>query len=224
MKKPGNPCQWCSPNVTTSTWTNRNGTSCDDGQKCTRSDKCQDGQCGGISFQCTSPCQYCDGTACSLHTGFGYVAGKCTCKIVGKEYSHQQLNPSNECQWCDLYHNASKASSLWTNKPAVLCNDSNACTKNDLCNNGRCIGEAFSCNSSYPQSSCIQRSECVGDGSCRDIVRKRGTICQSAVDKCDQPERCDGLLGTCPLQTIDNIKINSGQIALTLSNFSHVAF
>ena len=78
---------------------------------------------------------------------------------------------------------------MWTNRPAVSCNDGNACTKQDLCNNGRCVGKAYSCRSSYPQSICIQRSECVGDGTCRDVMRTTGTICRPAVDKCDQPER-----------------------------------
>jgi hypothetical protein len=73
--------------------------------------------------------------------------------------------------------------------PAVSCNDGNACTKQDLCQSGRCLGKAYSCQSSYPQVSCIQRSECVGDGTCRDIMRTKGTICRPAVDKCDQPER-----------------------------------
>ncbi|XP_028399276.1 neurogenic locus notch homolog protein 1-like [Dendronephthya gigantea] len=187
--KPGNLCQWCNPDITTSAWTKRNGTTCDDGEMCTRSDKCRNGQCGGISFQCTSPCQYCDGNGCSLHPGFGYVAGNCTCKIAGKDYSHQQINPNNECQWCDLYHNASKRRSVWTNIPSISCNDNNACTKNDFCYNGRCVGDSYSCNSSYPQSSCIQRSECMGNGSCKDIMRNKGTICDSAEDKCDQPER-----------------------------------
>ncbi|XP_028398913.1 uncharacterized protein LOC114522435 [Dendronephthya gigantea] len=219
--KPGNPCQWCHPGTTTSAWTNRNGISCDDGQKCTRSDKCTNGQCGGISFKCNSLCQYCNGNDCSLHTGFGYVAGKCTCKIAGKDYNHQQLNPSNECQWCDLYHKASKASSMWANRPALACNDGNACTKQDLCNNGRCVGKAYNCRSSYPQSSCIHRSECVGDGTCRDIMRNKGTICQPAVDKCDQPERCNGVLGTCSSRIVDKITLSSGQIVLTLPNFAN---
>ena len=52
-----------------------------------------------------------------------------------------------------------------------------------------CKGQRYRCQSSYPSSSCIRTSECVGDGSCRDIMRTNGTVCQSAVDMCDQPEK-----------------------------------
>lgn len=118
-----------------------------------------------------------------------YIVANLLFLTTGKDYNHQQLNPNSECQWCDLYDKTSKSSSVWTNKPAVSCNDGNDCTKQDLCNNGRCVGKAYSCRSSYPQSSCIQRSECVGDGTCRDVMRTKGTICRPVADKCDQPER-----------------------------------
>jgi hypothetical protein len=87
--------QWCNPSVTTSAWTNRNGIPCDDGQKCTRSDTCKNGQCGGTSFQCNTLCQYCDGNGCSLNPGFGYVSGSCTCKIAGElsELNNHSISP-----------------------------------------------------------------------------------------------------------------------------------
>ena len=53
----------------------------------------------------------------------------------------------------------------------------------------RCSGVGYSCQSSFPSSSCIRTSKCVGDGTCTFIMRPNGTICRSAVDVCDQPER-----------------------------------
>lgn len=53
----------------------------------------------------------------------------------------------------------------------------------------RCLGQGYSCQSSYPSSSCIKTSQCVGDGTCKHIMRSSGTICRPAVDICDQPER-----------------------------------
>ena len=53
----------------------------------------------------------------------------------------------------------------------------------------RCVGQGYSCQSSYPSSSCIRTSECVGDGTCRPLMRSSGTICRPAVDVCDRPER-----------------------------------
>ncbi|XP_046852682.1 uncharacterized protein LOC124445941 [Xenia sp. Carnegie-2017] len=220
LAKPGNSCQWCEPKVTTFAWTNRNGVSCDDGQKCTRQDKCKNGQCRGASFKCNTLCQYCNGNGCSLKQGFGFVNGKCTCKIAGRDYSHQQVNPSNQCQWCNLYDKASKRSLTWSNKPSVSCNDGNACTKQDVCQTGRCVGKSYSCQQIYPKASCIKRSECIGDGTCRDIMRDRDTICRSPVDRCDQPERCDGVLGTCPLRSIDVITHKRGEVMLTSLDFA----
>ena len=108
---------------------------------------------------------------------------------TGRDYTHQALNPSNECEWCDLYDASSKASGTWTSRPAVACDDKNQCTKKDTCSAGKCVGEAYSCQSSYPVSSCVRTSQCVGDGTCRDVMRSAGTICRAAADGCDKPER-----------------------------------
>ena len=107
----------------------------------------------------------------------------------GGDYNHQAINPSNQCQWCDLYDASARSSASWTNRPTVACDDGNKCTKQDKCNAGRCVGQSYSCQASYPSSSCIQRSLCVGDGTCRDVFKPRGSICRAAVDNCDKPER-----------------------------------
>ena len=56
---------------------------------------------------------------------------------LGQDYGHQVLNPSNQCQWCDLYDAAARSNSAWTNRPAVACDDQDKCTKQDTCNAGR---------------------------------------------------------------------------------------
>ena len=83
--------QWCRPEAGTTTWTRKNNVPCDDGDSCTKSDTCKQGQCSGISFTCNSNCQSCNGRDCTSHTGYGYVAGKCTCKIAGKFILNQKL-------------------------------------------------------------------------------------------------------------------------------------
>ena len=75
--------QWCLPEASITTWTNKHDVPCDDGDSCTKSDTCKHGQCEGISFTCNNDCQSCNGSDCSLHIGYGYVAGNCTCKIAG---------------------------------------------------------------------------------------------------------------------------------------------
>ena len=74
--------QWCDPSISTSTWSNREGVACNDGDQCTRGDTCQSGRCSTTPFTCNSLCQYCNGSGCSLKTGFGFTNG-CTCKIGG---------------------------------------------------------------------------------------------------------------------------------------------
>lgn len=221
--RPGYPCQWCYPCNSSSTWSNLDGVACDDENKCTRGDMCKSGQCVAKPFTCDSVCHYCNGNSCSLKAGFGFANNtNCTCKIAGQDYSHQALNPSNQCQWCDLYDATARGDYAWTNRPAVACNDQNKCTKQDMCDAGRCVGQGYSCQSSYPSSSCIRTSECVGDGTCRPIMRSSGTICRPAMDVCDQPERCDGSLGTCPSAVKDNITLTAGTAQLMDHKFKSV--
>lgn len=108
---------------------------------------------------------------------------------LGQNYDHHQLNPTNECKWCNIYDKTTKLTSSWSNRPAVPCNDNDSCTERDLCKDGSCKGMKYSCNSSYPSSSCIQRSVCDGNGTCQHLARANGTVCRSAVDYCDLSER-----------------------------------
>jgi len=50
-------------------------------------------------------------------------------------------------------------------------------------------------------------------------MRSNGTICHPAVDICDKPERCNGMLGTCPRAVADNIALKTGQIYFMDSKF-----
>ena len=58
--------------------------------------------------------------------------------LIGQDYGHQTLNPSNQCQWCDLKDPTARANSAWSNRPNVACDDQDACTHPDTCNAGRC--------------------------------------------------------------------------------------
>ena len=94
--------QWCLPQTSTTTWTKKNNVPCDDGDSCTKSDTCKQGQCNGTSFTCNSNCQSCNGRDCTLHAGYGYVAGKCTCKIAGLN----QTNSLSRAMRPDLLYTA----------------------------------------------------------------------------------------------------------------------
>ncbi|PFX11922.1 hypothetical protein AWC38_SpisGene24199, partial [Stylophora pistillata] len=220
----GRPCQKCDTSKSVSTWSDNDGAACDDGNICTRSDKCSNGQCKGTPLTCNSICQTCNGNSCGLKTGYGFSNGKCKCKINGRDYDHHILNPSNPCQWCDLLDVTARASSTWSNRNGAYCDDKDKCTKRDVCNAGSCKGQSYSCQSSYPSSSCIRTSECVGDGSCRDIMRTKGTVCRSANDMCDQTETCDGRLGICPAFVVDSVTVTTGTVKIVDQNFHNTIF
>ena len=69
--------------------------------------------------------------------------GQCTFSelnfVIGQDYGHHTLNPSNQCQWCDLNDATARANSAWSNRPGVSCDDQDTCTKQDKCNAGRCV-------------------------------------------------------------------------------------
>ncbi|XP_046862982.1 uncharacterized protein LOC124456627 [Xenia sp. Carnegie-2017] len=180
---------------------------------------CRNGSCHGESFRCNLDCQSCNGENCTLHSGYGFSENECKCNIMGQNYDHHQLNPTNECKWCNIYDKATKLTSSWSNRPAVPCNDNDSCTERDLCKDGFCKGMKYSCNSSYPSSSCIQRSVCDGNGTCQHLARANGTVCRSAVDYCDLSERCNGKYLTCPSQSKTQIEIINGQVQITDSNW-----
>ena len=109
--------------------------------------------------------------------------------FIGKEYDHQEVNPNNPCQWCNIHDKTAKANQRWSIRSGISCNDDNPCTRNDHCSNGRCTGSLYSCRKFIPKTSCIESFQCVGDGTCKYIFKKKGTICRPAVDSCDQSER-----------------------------------
>jgi hypothetical protein len=106
---------------------------------------------------------------------------------IGKDYFHQQLNPANQCQWCDLFDQSTKLSEEWKTRPSLPCDDGDPCTKNDMCSQGKCVGKRYSCQS--VQKDCVKATVCLGDGKCRDIMKHTRTICRAANDSCDEPER-----------------------------------
>lgn len=88
--------------------------------------------------------------------------------FTGQDYGHQTLNPSNKCQWCDLYDATARANSAWSNRPTVPCDDTNKCTKQDTCKAGRymslpCVFQFIECtvmamiilSSVHSQSNCL---------------------------------------------------------------------
>ena len=78
--------QKCDTSKSVSTWSDNNGVACNDSDRCTRNDKCNNGQCRGTLLSCNSICQYCNGNSCGLKTGYGFSNSKCKCKMNGETF------------------------------------------------------------------------------------------------------------------------------------------
>ena len=103
---------------------------CDDGDLCTGSDHCSNGQCAGQPLDCD------DGDACTLD---GCSAGLCT----------HEGPPADACEDsspCTL-DSCDPTSGLCIHSPvAGSCDDGNLCTSNDGCSAGSCVGSAKDCD------------------------------------------------------------------------------
>lgn len=137
------------------------GGSCDDGNACTKDDKCQQGMCVGVQYSCDDflPCteDVCDGMGGCKHLLAPFY---CVIGEPGRNAScvlHGDVNPTNICQWC----NAQISATSWSPKPGS-CDDHDPCTKNDSCVNGVCVGEPYVCDDGL---ECTAQA-CDGLGGC----------------------------------------------------------
>ncbi len=161
-----NPCLVCDPSVQKYTWTaKQTGTSCDDGEACTHSDACKAGQCRGVAYgcddllACTDDACLGDG-ACShtVEAGFCLIAG--VCRANGDE--------SGPCLYC----NPTLNQTAWTARDGTVCDDGEACTKEDRCDGttGQCAGTPYECD----DGKWCTLDACLGDGTCDASVIAAG--------------------------------------------------
>jgi len=185
------------------------GTACDDGNACTEQDRCANGECAGIPRVCEDhdpctadscdpksggcvfvpandgkPCS--DGNACTTAD----VCSGGTC--AGKPVNCNDGNPCTD-DACDPKTGAC----VYTPNTAP-CDDQNACTLNDACSGGKCIGSPRVCDdvNSCTADSCDPAVGCVfvpaNDGkTCSDgNLCTTGDVCSGG--KCvGKPKNCD---------------------------------
>jgi len=185
----GNPCSQdlCDP-VAGCTSQPLTGPGCGDGFICTVDDSCVEGGCvGGVN---TCPCEqvtdcafYEDGDACNgtLHCPNGFCivdpATIVTCPPAADECRTNQCDPSSGV--C-----AEKA------KPAGMpCDDGDACTQQDSCYSGDCVGQSLSCDDG---KQCTKDS-CDVLAGCQNIVLT-GDACDDG-NSCTVTDECSD--GTC---------------------------
>ncbi len=198
------------------------GTTCDDGLYCNVGEICLSGLCANGSARNCSDSIPCTTDSCNedLDTCENVLQAD-YCLIEQSCYAQGQLNPTNECEDC----NVALATETWSHRPdATGCtDDGNDCT-DDHCNTGVCIHpdwpEGTACGD-QSDSDCDHPDTCDGTGTCLinwepDLFRctddgndctddhciagacthpdwPAGTPCGDSSDsQCDHPDTCDG--------------------------------
>ncbi len=165
------------------------GVSCDDGTACTTGDGCKAGTCTGKQLPCD------DGNACTANTCDPNTGCK-TSALNGA--SCDDDNPctiGDKCAANSCKPGSAKACAaggpcvlaqckLSTGKCSYVdlsngdpCNDGSACTANDACKSGVCLGKLLNCNDSNP---------------CTSDTCDKATGCKHAniVQACDDGDAC----------------------------------
>jgi hypothetical protein len=192
---------------------------CDDGNKCTQNDYCEDGVCqSGEPTDCPKPADQCQvkGT-CEPTTGYCTPIGMlgedhlCDDGNACTQYDYCQngqcvgSNPTsctvtNQCQKPGTCDKVTGSCSAPIDLTGGKCDDGNACTKDDSCLNGVCTG--------YNTVECPEVGQCQVKGSCdpktgvcSDPVMKSGCPCNDG-DACTQTDYCQNgqCVGSTPCQ------------------------
>lgn len=188
-----------------------NGTSCDDGDACTRTDTCQAGVCvggnpvvcdpadqchqAGVCQAATGRCTYADqpdGTSCT--DGNACTSGEtCQAGVCRDGVPVSCPSPTN-CQ-VSVACNPASGQCVSVNQPdGTLCGADNACT-HDICQGGVCASNVpkdagTACNDA---NACTQTDSCDGQGNCDGGAL---VVCV-ALDTCHGPGTCDAGTGAC---------------------------
>ncbi|MFH1531431.1 MAG: hypothetical protein ABIK09_11950 [Pseudomonadota bacterium] len=199
------PCtlDLCAPEVGCS-FQPLTGNPCDDGDECTTGDHCQGGECAGNPVSCNdgnpctqdtcnptggcqtspadgAPCN--DGDACTDMDQC--VQGMC----MGQASACNDGNP------CTLDSCDAQGGCIHTEPPGLPCDDDDACTTNDKCYQGSCVGG--------PALECDDGTECTAD-SCGAAVgcvfEALSSIPCDDGDACTEEDTC--LDGTCAGQEV----------------------
>lgn len=202
----------CLPQVNPWAFSKADGVSCDDDDKCTKNDRCNDGICRGEDAGCLTlartgrahaDCEVCSTrspTGCGVKPGFrGCVVQEdaaagtprsCGCLIGQQCYRHGASNPDNQCEVCDV----SRDASAWSNNDGGRCDAGDRCVTNAQCVAGTCQGSRYTC----PTGACVASSECDGTGGCNTTFLSPDTVCRPGIDACKPEVRCTGTTAACP--------------------------
>ncbi|MCB9737641.1 MAG: hypothetical protein H6747_00060 [Deltaproteobacteria bacterium] len=198
----------------------KNGGVCEDGDKCTTGDTCVTGKCTGkakacddsnpctndacdpVSGECKStqfdgPCD--DGNKCTSNDVC--AAGKCEGKL-------SNCNDNNPCtdDTCDTIIGCKNTPKFG----GTPCDDGLACTTNDKCDGGQCVGknECVACSTDIECAKYDDGNICTGTMKCVDTPKgkvcdvdpKTVITCPAAPDPACGASLCDGTNGKCSVK------------------------
>src|SRR2546426_20064 len=202
---PSDTCTTRTCNGTSScTVTPTTGAACDDGNTCTFNDTCNSsGQCVGTAITCTSDTcntRSCNGTSsCTVTplTGTSCDDGNActfndTCTSGGQCVGTMITCTSDQCNTRTCNGTASCAVTPLT---GTSCDDGNACTAADTCQNGTCVGDAALLDGAAcdDENACTSNDTCQG-GVCAGTPEPDSTPCDDGPG-CTTGDSCQA--GTC---------------------------
>jgi cysteine-rich repeat protein len=183
------------------------GTACSDGSACTRRDSCRAGTCVGADrVVCTASDQCHDVGVCDPASGACFNPPKadgssCTDDDACTRADSCQAGTctggdpvvctaSDQCRHPGLCDPASGMCSNPARADGSSCSDANACTQNDTCQAGHCVGaDPVACTAS---DQCHDPGVCdPASGACSNPARADGSSCSDA-NACTQNDTCQG--------------------------------
>src|ERR1019366_6104076 len=217
----------CNPSTgTCSTPAVANGTTCNDGNACTKSDTCQSGSCTGASpVTCTASDQCHAAGTCSPSTGTcsnpvaanGTACSDGNACTLGDSCQGGTCSGASSvtCTASDSCHTAgacNPVSGAWSNPTAAngtICNDGNACTQADACATGVCVGSnPVTCAAG---DQCHAAGTCdPASGTCSNPAAPNGTGCNDG-NACTQTDSCQS--GAC---------VGSNSVACPVADACHM--
>jgi cysteine-rich repeat protein len=190
-----------------------NGTPCDDGTLCTATDTCENGGCvGSDAVICVAPAACLDAGVCDPGTGLCSEptvsadgspcddGDLCTTGSTCQSGSCLSASPVvcaaiDDCHTAGVCDPESGLCSDPAKADGAACDDGNACTRTDTCQDGRCTGgNTIVCTAS---DQCHTAGVCnPATGLCSDPARANGAACNddnacTRTDTC-QDGRCTG--------------------------------
>jgi hypothetical protein len=185
--KAGDPCLWCRAEVEVHMWTPTDDAPCDDGEACTKDDRCRGSSCVGEPYACD------DGVPCTFDSCLGdgtcaHPVARATCLIDGLCVAGGSKHPDSPCKGC----RPAFASDRWVDLMGDPCDDGDPCTSADQCANAGCAGSPYSCDDGLGCTA----DACDSLGGCTHEIRAESCLVDGACFAPDAPDP-DNPCSTC---------------------------